>query len=153
MCPHTAVCVLILLYSCPHTAVFVSSYCCICFLILLYMCSHPAIYVSSYCCTCVLILLYVSSCCYICVFKLLYMGSGCIVARTRRFHRYTVYVSSYYLNILYTYCCICVLLTTHEQWMQPRSDDDVTAFRIRILLYICPHTTVCIHTATYACSY
>jgi hypothetical protein len=71
MCPHTAICVLILvctcvlillrrkcvtlllgtgLYMCPLTAV--------CVLILLYMCPHTAIYVSSYCYICVLILPY-----------------------------------------------------------------------------------------------
>jgi predicted ABC-type exoprotein transport system permease subunit len=39
----------------------VSSYWYICVLILLYMCPHTAIYASSYCYICVLILLYVSS--------------------------------------------------------------------------------------------
>ena len=37
--------VCILLYMCPHTIIYVSSYCNICALILLYTC------VSSYCCT------------------------------------------------------------------------------------------------------
>ena len=54
MCPHTAIyvssyckmCVLILLYMGPHTAVCVSSYSCICVLRLLYMCPHTAIHVS-----------------------------------------------------------------------------------------------------------
>ena len=36
--------VLILLYLCPHTAIFVSSYCYICVLILLYVCPHTTIY-------------------------------------------------------------------------------------------------------------
>ncbi len=40
---------------CPHTAIYVSSYCHICVLILLYTCPHTVIYVSSYCC------IYVSS--------------------------------------------------------------------------------------------
>jgi hypothetical protein len=44
---------------CPHTAIYVSSYCCIFVLILLYMCPHTAVCASSYC--------YVSSYCYICV--------------------------------------------------------------------------------------
>jgi hypothetical protein len=45
MCPHTAVCVLILLYvssycyMCPHTAIYVSSYC--------YMCPHTALFLAS----------------------------------------------------------------------------------------------------------
>ena len=66
------ICVLILLYMCPHSAIYVSSYC--------YMCPQRYIcvlilptYVSSYCDVCVLILLhmcphitiYVSSCCYV----------------------------------------------------------------------------------------
>jgi hypothetical protein len=35
MCPHTVVCVLILLYMCPHTTIYVSAYYCIGVLILL----------------------------------------------------------------------------------------------------------------------
>ncbi len=65
------VCVLILLYVCPHATIFVSLYgysrgchalpCAagmpyICVLILLYMCPHTTIYVSSYYYVCVLIL-------------------------------------------------------------------------------------------------
>jgi hypothetical protein len=46
------ICVLMLLYLCPHTAVYVSSYCYVCVLILLYvcvlmllyMCPHTAMY-------------------------------------------------------------------------------------------------------------
>ena len=85
------VCVLILLYMCPHTAIFVSSYCCICFLILLCMCPHSAIFVSSNCCRCPHTAVYVSSYCCICVHILLYM---CPHA--------AIYVSSY--------CYICVLI-------------------------------------------
>jgi hypothetical protein len=70
-------CVLILLYMCPHTTIFgwqvggrglgtarrttiylASSNSCICVLILLYMCPHTTIYVSSYYDICVLILRY-----------------------------------------------------------------------------------------------
>ncbi len=54
-CWYCYICVLILLYMCPHTAIYVSSYCYICVLILLYMCPHTAIYVSSYCYICVLV--------------------------------------------------------------------------------------------------
>ncbi len=54
-------CVLTLLYMCPHTAIHVSSYCDMCVLILLHVCPHTAVYVSSYCYICVLILLYVYS--------------------------------------------------------------------------------------------
>ena len=88
VCPHSAiylassycyVCFYILLYMCPHTAMYVSSYgyiyvrillyMCLHTAIYLYMCPHTAIYVSSYCYLCVLILLfifYVSSYCYMC---------------------------------------------------------------------------------------
>jgi hypothetical protein len=52
-------CVLLLLYVCPHTAVCVSSYCYACVLILLCMCPHAAMYVSSCCYVFVLILLHI----------------------------------------------------------------------------------------------
>jgi hypothetical protein len=85
----SATCVLILLYMCPHTTIYVSSY--------NYMCPHATICVSSYDCMCphttvcvlnycmcpdtiicVLIPLYVSSYYYICVLILLYVSSCCI---------------------------------------------------------------------------
>ncbi len=47
MCPHTAICVLILLLMCPHAAIYVSSYCNMC-PHTAYMCPHTATYVSSY---------------------------------------------------------------------------------------------------------
>jgi hypothetical protein len=78
--PTYYICVLILLYMCPRTAMYVSSYCYICVLILLYMCPHTAIYVSSYCYICVLILLYMCP-------------------------HTTMYVSSYYMCVLvFTIC-------------------------------------------------
>jgi hypothetical protein len=57
MCPHTTVCVRILLYVCPHTTIYVSS----CY----YVCPHATL--------CALILLHVSSYPYICVLILLNM--------------------------------------------------------------------------------
>ena len=54
-CPHNTVCVLILLYVCPHTTIgglillCVYSYYYMCVFIVLYMCPHTAISVSSYC--------------------------------------------------------------------------------------------------------
>ncbi len=54
------ICIPILLYMCPHTPIYVSSY-------------HPAVPVSSYCYICVLILLCVSSYCFICALIFLYM--------------------------------------------------------------------------------
>ena len=47
-----------LLYTCPHTTIYVSSCSCLRVLILLYMCPHAAVYVSSYYYICVLMLLY-----------------------------------------------------------------------------------------------
>jgi hypothetical protein len=52
--PHTTVYVLILLYVCPHTPIYVSSSSYICVIMLLYMCPHTTIYVSSYYYICVL---------------------------------------------------------------------------------------------------
>ena len=62
MCPHTPIyvssyfyiCVLILLYMCPHTTICVLILLCMCphttmcVLILIYVCPHTAIYVSAY---------------------------------------------------------------------------------------------------------
>ena len=76
------VCVLILLYMCPHTAVGAAQvvrqvY--ICVLILLHMCPRTAIYVSSYCYVCVLILLHMCpQLCYICDRFLVRYATGAI---------------------------------------------------------------------------
>jgi hypothetical protein len=128
MRPHTpthvssyyCTCVLILLYMCPHTAiyllVYVSSHSYTCVFILLYMCPHTAIYVSSYCYICVLIMLYVSSHYYTGVFILLYVSSyhqenACCA--TERIHLLFVYrmACSRFAGvcILYNVCvCVCV---------------------------------------------
>ena len=45
---YTIICVLILLYTCPHNTIYMSAYC--------YMCPHTNVCVSSYNYTCVLIL-------------------------------------------------------------------------------------------------
>jgi hypothetical protein len=41
MCPHATICVLILLYMCPYTTIYASSYFYICVLILVNMWFHP----------------------------------------------------------------------------------------------------------------
>ncbi len=127
---------------CPHTAIYVSSYCYICVLILyIYVSSYCYVsvstaaslvvnefgskatkYVSSYCCTCVLILLYmclhtaihVSSYCYICVSSYCYVSvsTAASLVVNEFGSKATKYVSSY----CYT--------------------------RVLILLYMCPHTTM-----------
>ncbi len=99
MCPPTAiyvssycyVCVLLPLYMCPHTAIslpsyriHVFSYCYICVLILLYMFPHTAIYVSSYCYIFVLILLYM--CPRVLVFSYCYICRSARVGDAARFN-------------------------------------------------------------------
>jgi len=90
---HQHMCVLILLYICPHTAICLSSYCYMSVLILLCVCSRTAIYVSSYCyvCTHTPIYMFVSSYCYVSVLILLYVCPHTVM-----------FVSSY--------CYICVLM-------------------------------------------
>jgi hypothetical protein len=113
-CPHTTVCVRILLYvsayycMCPHATVYVSAY-------LLYICPHAALYVSSYCSICVHIMLYM------CPHTTVYVSAYCYMCRHT-----TVYVSSYY------YTCVRILL-----YMCPHS-----TVCVRILLYMCPHTAL-----------
>jgi hypothetical protein len=102
---------------CPHTAIYVSSYCYICVLILRYMCPHTATrvlilypYVSSYS--------HATRCLAICVLIPLYMCPNTAIyvsSYSRATRRLAIYVSPY--------PCICVL----------------------ILLYTCPHTlSVCV---------
>ena len=69
--PHS--CVLILM--CHQTATFLSSDCYICVLILLYMCPHTTIYVSSYCNMCPYTTIHVSSYYDVCVLILQYVSS------------------------------------------------------------------------------
>ena len=73
-------CVLIVLYTNPHTSILcvlilldVSWYLYICVLMLLYMCPHTTICMSSYCYTCAHTTIYVSWYYYICFLILLYM--------------------------------------------------------------------------------
>ncbi len=46
------ICVPILLYICPHTAIHAAAYCYICVRMILYMRPHSAKYASSYYCAC-----------------------------------------------------------------------------------------------------
>ena len=139
------ICVLILLYMCPHTTICVSSYYYICVLILLHVSSFY--YVSSYSSyyyMCVLILLcisphttiYLSSFYYICVLMLLYMCPHsarfllCVLILLYRYcddslrmrHQYSritrIYMSSCYY--------ICVLILFY------RYSDDSLRMRIPI---------------------
>jgi hypothetical protein len=137
------ICVLILLYTCPHTYYYTK-----CILgtplsyvrILLYMCPHTTIYVSLY------YYIYVSShtcrsvaVCgasathsssyYICVLTLLYVSSYYYMCPHT-----TVYVSSYYYMCPHTtiyvasYYCICVLILLY-----------VSSYYVSSHYYMCPH--------------
>jgi hypothetical protein len=140
-------CVLILLYMCPHTAVYVSSYCCMCVLILLYVCPHTAVYtavyLSSYCYKCVLILLYVNrpqiagyvSFCYISVLILLYIclhtttsaSSG--LNRNGRHASYSVCAATHTCDP-----CLSTLLLQAATWESPVRH----AWRVLGLESLCP---------------
>ena len=153
MCPHTAICVRILLHMCPHTATHVSSYCYICVLILIYMCPRTTTYVvlqareapsphtTAYMSSSIYSSMrtYMSSYCYICVLILLYMCphtttyvSSCAAEEHGSMFSEVVaiipllqriYVSSYY-------------------HMCPHTTIYVSSYYyicVLILLYMCPH--------------
>jgi hypothetical protein len=121
---NAAICVLILLillYVCPRTTVYVSSY----YYIRPHtsVCFHTTIYVSSYYYICVLILLYMCPHTTVCVLILLYMCPHTII-----------YVSSYY------YICVLILL-----YMCPRTTIYVSSYYymcVLIPLYTGAHTTL-----------
>ncbi len=122
VCPHMYVssyyyiCVLILLYMCPHTAD-------VCWRLLTYegvsgalqVCPHTTIYVSSYCYICVLILLcmcpHTADVCWC----MLTYADVCVAG-----------VSSYY------YVCVLIQLTYA----------DVCWRMLTYALQVCPHTTI-----------
>jgi hypothetical protein len=125
---HVYICVRILLYMCPETAIYVSSHYCYRrwwssgqsnrWCIVLYMCPHTTVYVSSYYSICVLILPYVSSrvssCNYMCPH-----ATTCVLILLR------------VLRLLY----MCPLTTLYMSSYCYTSS-------VRILLYVCPHTTI-----------
>jgi hypothetical protein len=107
------ICILILLYMCPHTPICVLIPYCFTCVFILYICVLILLYVSSYCYICVLIFLYVCSYCYICVLILLYVSSYCyICARILLYMcpHTALYVSPYY------FMCVFILL-----YMCPRT--------------------------------
>jgi len=102
------ICVLILLYMCPHTTAYVSSYCYKCVLILLYMCPHTTIYVSSYYYICVLILLRILLHATVCVRVLLCKrcyASYCMCSYCKRC--YASYCMCSYCKRCYACYCMC----------------------------------------------
>jgi hypothetical protein len=94
------ICVLILLYMCPHTAIYVSSY--------RYICPHAALNVSSFCYMC-------SFCYYTCphtttdVFILLYVSPAytSVYAGDDRPSYFNISHTTIYMS---WYCYICVLI-------------------------------------------
>ncbi len=95
MCPHATICVLMLLYMCSHATFarfqtrFSSSkyYRCYC------MCPHATICVSSCCYMCLHTTICVSWCYYICPHTALYVSSCCYI---------------YVLMLLYVSSCYCI---------------------------------------------
>ncbi len=137
MCPHTTLCVLLLLCACPHT---------ICILILLCVCphnttyvSHAAIYVSSYysvssyCHICVLILLSVSSYHSTCVLMLLYIGERDSRPLLLLYYCYTTAYIYMYVYSVSSYHKTCVFMLLY------------------MLIYMCPHTNIHVSSNCYIC--
>jgi hypothetical protein len=145
MCPHPAICVRILVYMCPHTAIYVSASCYICVRLLLYMCPTTAVYASACCYTCVRIL------------------QICVCSQTTSTHtcRQSPMLSSMCVS---AYCSACVLILL---LISPHTATHVSSYgyscvlillrmcpHILILLQMCPHTQLmCSHTATHVSSY
>ena len=101
MCPHTAVCVHVLLYVCPHI-LYVSAYCYICVHVLLYVCAlNSSFFVNS-----VRLYRYLTVACSataICVRILLYM---CLHT--------AIYVSTYYFIRVLIILYVCPHATLHS---------------------------------------
>ncbi len=125
------ICVLIVLNMYPHTT----------------MCPHTAIYASSYYYICPHTTVYVSSYCYICVLIVLNM-----YPRTAMCPHSTIHVSSYFYGHSYSYYYIVVLYyntiytnicTVYGVLKSELICEDVYYMYGLILLYIYPHTTIC----------
>jgi hypothetical protein len=120
------------LYICPHTAIYVSSYCyrCVFFLIRLYI---YVLHISMYSvvkgkCTCIYVLILL----YMCVLVLLCL---CVLTLLHLCPRTAIYVSSYcyiYIYVLIllsmcphtaiymsSYCYICVLILLYIYFSEP----------------------------------
>ena len=134
--------VLILLYMCPHTNSYVSSYFSMCPYTT--MCVHTTKLVSSYYYVCVLILLCVSSYYYICVVILLYIMSCTSWYYLYHFiqicpHTY-IYVSSYYY--MHVFVLILPYMCPHTTVYIERE-----MHRLARSMSFCPHTTI--HVSSY----
>ena len=121
MCPHTAIWVLILLYVCPHTAIYVSASCYIC------------VYVSSNRCMCphTTIYLYVSTCPH----TTTYVPASCRSAWATTFYTSTDGLAH---KDIPQRCCIAFFLCFFF------------LFRGGAITYVCPHKSI---YTTYVFSY
>ena len=114
------ICVLILLYKCPHTTIYVSSYCYTCAFILLYMCPHTTIHVSSYCYTrasyCLkarnILILSGVLCSYVCVVQLLASQRTCFLSFLILYIYVWIYIAHTYLYVLKLFCWIALQIAT-----------------------------------------
>jgi hypothetical protein len=148
----------------PRTAIYLSSYCYISVLILLYICPHTTIYLFSYYYYCtsvripppaltplpqVLILLYIcphtTSYCYISVLVLL-----CICSHA------AIYLSAYYyssvLILILLYICPHTASSADPSAASPHTAIYLSSYyyiSVLILLYICSHTTI--YLSSYCC--
>jgi hypothetical protein len=91
------------------TSVYVSAYHYICVLMLLYACPHTTMYVSSYYYVCVLMLLYVSSYSYVCVLIVLYNVFSCCCMRVLILQCLCPHATMY----VALYCYICHHITVY----------------------------------------
>ena len=131
--------------KCPHTAILVPSYYYICVLILLYLCPHTTTCVSSYC--------YICPHTTVCVLQLLYMCPHtiiCVLILLYKCPHTAIIVSSYhYLYLILPYmcpdACLCFLRLLY---MCPH-----TIICVLILLYTWPPTAIGVLPRLYVSSY
>jgi hypothetical protein len=143
MCPRTSiytVCVLVLLYMCPRTTIYTSSptqnvrqksalhKLGLTYIAPLYMCPRTTIYVCPR--TTIYVVRQKSA---LHKLRLTYMCP-----------RTTIYVSSYYYMCPHPYCCICVLLQVGLAEALNKLGLTYCDIGVLILLYMCPHTAVCV---------
>jgi hypothetical protein len=178
MCPHTTICVLILLYvssyyymcphtMCPHTTICVSSY--------YYMCLHTNLCASSYCYVCVLIPVaaLLQLCCSwgslydrcICVVILCFLIP--VAALLQLCCSSVAAEAPFMIGVYASYMCphtaICVLILLYVSSYYYVSSYHYmclhTTICVLILLYVssyycmCPHTTICVLILLYVSSY
>ena len=124
----------------PHTTAYVSACCCMCpFRIPLYICPvEPQ--VSAYCYICARILLYVSAC-----YDVFAYNCMCPVPPQ---------VSAYYYVCVRMLLCVRMLRYVSACYavsVRQAAGVVVCILCVRILLYMCPHTTIYVSSYYYMC--